>query len=81
MLPTASFWGHVATTLIAVLGGLFIGASLAILLGYFIANRRWSIHWSHRWSWLRKRFPSSRLHRCCHLVRLRHHAQDRDRAC
>lgn len=38
MLPTASFWGHVAATLIAVLGGLFIGASLAILLGYFIAK-------------------------------------------
>jgi NitT/TauT family transport system permease protein len=38
MLPTASFWGHVATTLVAVLGGLFIGASLAILLGYFIAK-------------------------------------------
>ena len=38
MLPTASFWGHVAATLIAVLGGLFVGASLAILLGYCIAK-------------------------------------------
>ena len=38
ILPTAAFWGHVAATLIAVLGGLFIGASLAILLGYFIAK-------------------------------------------
>jgi NitT/TauT family transport system permease protein len=38
ILPTASFWGHVAATLIAVLGGLFIGAALAIVLGYFIAK-------------------------------------------
>jgi NitT/TauT family transport system permease protein len=38
LLPTASFWGHVAATLIAVLGGLFIGASLAIVLGYGIAK-------------------------------------------
>jgi NitT/TauT family transport system permease protein len=38
ILPTASFWGHVAATLTEVLGGLFIGASLAILLGYCIAK-------------------------------------------
>jgi NitT/TauT family transport system permease protein len=38
ILPTASFWGHVAVTLIEVLGGLFIGAALAILLGYCIAK-------------------------------------------
>ncbi len=38
ILPTASFWGHVAATLIEVLGGLFIGASLAVLLGYCIAK-------------------------------------------
>ncbi len=38
ILPTASFWGHVAATLIEVLGGLFLGASLAILLGYGIAK-------------------------------------------
>jgi NitT/TauT family transport system permease protein len=38
ILPTASFWGHVAATLIAVLGGLLIGAALAILLGYCIAK-------------------------------------------
>jgi NitT/TauT family transport system permease protein len=38
MLPTASFWGHVATTLTEILSGLLIGAALAILLGYFIAK-------------------------------------------
>jgi NitT/TauT family transport system permease protein len=38
MLPTPSFWGHVATTLVEVLGGLAIGAALAIVLGYFIAK-------------------------------------------
>ena len=38
MLPTPAFWGHVATTLVEVLGGLAIGAALAIVLGYFIAK-------------------------------------------
>jgi NitT/TauT family transport system permease protein len=38
ILPTASFWGHVAMTLTEVLAGLLIGACLAILLGYFIAK-------------------------------------------
>ncbi len=38
LLPTLTFWSHVATTLIEVLSGLFIGASLAIVLGYFIAK-------------------------------------------
>ncbi len=38
ILPTASFWGNVAVTLIEVLAGLLIGAALAILLGYFIAK-------------------------------------------
>jgi NitT/TauT family transport system permease protein len=38
ILPTAAFWGHVATTLVEVLGGLTIGAALAIVLGYFIAK-------------------------------------------
>jgi NitT/TauT family transport system permease protein len=38
ILPTASFWGHVGATLIAVLGGLCLGASLAIVLGYCIAK-------------------------------------------
>ena len=38
LLPTANFWGHVAATLVAVLGGLFIGAALAIVVGYFIAH-------------------------------------------
>ncbi len=38
MLPTISFWNNVAATLVAVLGGLLIGASLAIVLGYFIAK-------------------------------------------
>jgi NitT/TauT family transport system permease protein len=38
MLPTAAFWGNVAATLTAVLGGLFIGGALAIVLGYFIAK-------------------------------------------
>ncbi len=37
-LPTAAFWGHVATTMIEVLSGLTIGAALAIVLGYFIAK-------------------------------------------
>ncbi len=38
LLPTPTFWGHVAATLTAVLGGLFIGGALAIVLGYFIAK-------------------------------------------
>ncbi len=38
ILPTPAFWGHVAATLIEVLGGLFLGATLAILLGYLIAK-------------------------------------------
>ncbi len=38
LLPTPAFWGHVAATLSAVLGGLFIGGALAIVLGYFIAK-------------------------------------------
>lgn len=38
ILPTPAFWGHVATTFVEVLGGLSIGAALAIVLGYFIAK-------------------------------------------
>ena len=38
LLPTPTFWGHVAATLTAVLGGLLIGGALAIVLGYFIAK-------------------------------------------
>ena len=38
MLPTPAFWGHVATTFVEVIGGLAIGAALAIVLGYFIAK-------------------------------------------
>jgi len=38
ILPTPAFWGHVATTLLEVLGGLSIGAALAIGLGYLIAK-------------------------------------------
>jgi ABC-type nitrate/sulfonate/bicarbonate transport system permease component len=41
ILPTASFWGHVAATLIAVLGGLLIGASLATCWVTSSPNRRW----------------------------------------
>ncbi|HZY45435.1 MAG TPA: hypothetical protein VFF70_11865, partial [Anaerolineae bacterium] len=32
-IQTASFWGHIGVTLIEVLGGLVIGAALAIVLG------------------------------------------------
>src|SRR5512137_2642110 len=38
ILPTSAFWGHVATTFVEVVGGLSIGAALAIVLGYFIAK-------------------------------------------
>ena len=37
-IQTASFWGHIGVTLIEVLGGLIIGAMLAIVLGYALAK-------------------------------------------
>jgi NitT/TauT family transport system permease protein len=37
-IQTASFWGHIGVTLIEVLGGLVIGAALAIVLGYALAK-------------------------------------------
>ena len=37
-VQTLAFWGHVATTFVAVLAGLLIGASLAIVLGYVLAK-------------------------------------------
>jgi NitT/TauT family transport system permease protein len=37
-IQTPSFWGHIGVTLIEVLGGLVIGAVLAIVLGYALAK-------------------------------------------
>jgi NitT/TauT family transport system permease protein len=37
-IQTASFWGHIGVTLIEVLGGLVIGAALAMVLGYALAK-------------------------------------------
>ena len=37
-IQTPAFWGHVATTWVAVLAGLFGGAALAIVLGYVLAK-------------------------------------------
>ena len=77
-----SFWGHVATTLIEVLGGLFIGAALAIVLGYLhrqIAAGQFAGVAAGR------RLASDPHRGDCaaagDLVRLRHHAQDRDQRC
>lgn len=37
-IQTSAFWGHIAITLIEVLSGLLIGATLAIMLGYVLAK-------------------------------------------
>ncbi len=37
-IQTPSFWGHISVTLIEVLSGLFIGATLAIVQGYVLAK-------------------------------------------
>lgn len=37
-VQTSSFWGHIGITLIEVLGGLIIGAALAMTLGYALAK-------------------------------------------
>ncbi len=37
-LPTPSFWNHVGITLLEVLGGLIVGAALAMILGYALAK-------------------------------------------
>ena len=39
-IQTASFWGHVGVTLIEVAGGLLIGGSLALAMGYVVAKSR-----------------------------------------
>jgi len=37
-IQAPAFWGHIAITLIEVLSGLLIGATLAIMLGYVLAK-------------------------------------------
>jgi NitT/TauT family transport system permease protein len=37
-IQTPSFWGHISVTLIEVLSGLFIGATLAVVQGYVLAK-------------------------------------------
>lgn len=37
-LQTAAFWGHIGVTLIEVLAGLLIGATLALVFGYGLAK-------------------------------------------
>ena len=39
-IQTASFWGHVGVTLVEVAGGLLIGGSLALAMGYVVAKSR-----------------------------------------
>ena len=39
-IQTASFWGHVGITLVEVAGGLLIGGSLAVVIGYLVAKSR-----------------------------------------